>query len=96
MPNTPGEHLQFHAVIHGWVQGVGFRDFTRRSALLLSLVGWVRNLPDGTVEVDAEGERKALDRLSDLLRQGFPSASVSEVVVEWREKDGGLEGFEIR
>ena len=59
--------------------------------------GGFATIPDGTVEVVAEGEREELqDRLSDLLRQGFPSASVSEVVVEWREKEGGLEGFEIR
>jgi acylphosphatase len=77
------------------VQGVGFRFFVRERAALDGLAGWVRNTQDGDVEVEAEGEREAVDRFERALRQGPAGSRVDEVdVVEatpsWRR------GFEIR
>ena len=68
-----------HVVVRGRVQGVGFRWFVRERGRALGLTGWVRNLADGSVEVAAEGEPPALERLRMSLRQGPPGADVSSV-----------------
>ncbi|MCU0650491.1 MAG: acylphosphatase [Gemmatimonadaceae bacterium] len=70
-----------HVIVHGRVQGVGFRWFTQRTARHLGLTGWVRNLPAGTVEVYAVGPVDALDRLRDALHRGPAGASVEAVHV---------------
>lgn len=63
-----------HAVVHGRVQGVFFRASTQKKARALGLTGWVRNLPDGTVEVLAVGPRPALEALLAWLHEGPPLA----------------------
>ena len=68
-----------HAIVHGRVQGVNFRAYTAREAGRLRLRGWVRNLPDGTVEVQASGDPASLDTLERWLGQGPPSARVQRV-----------------
>lgn len=68
-----------HVVVRGRVQGVGFRYFVRERARALRLAGWVRNLPDGCVEVFAQGEDAALERLRAALRAGPPGARVAAV-----------------
>ena len=68
-----------HAIVHGRVQGVHFRVYTAREAGRLRLRGWVRNLPDGTVEVKAAGDVESLDALERWLGQGPPSARVLRV-----------------
>lgn len=83
------------AVVHGEVQGVGFRDATVRRAHKLGLMGWVRNGEDGTVEVHAEGSEAALDDLAVFLSDGPPHARVDEVSIE-RVKVEGHEQFAIR
>jgi acylphosphatase len=83
-------------IVSGLVQGVYFRDFTSRQALKLGLSGYARNLPEGTVEVQAEGERKRLEKLIDCLRTGPPAARVSEVVINWSEYSGGYSSFRIK
>jgi acylphosphatase len=65
-----------HVRVTGVVQGVGFRWFVRERARRLSLAGWVRNLPDGTVEVAASGEEGQLELLRGELRKGPPGAQV--------------------
>ncbi|MBI2845982.1 MAG: acylphosphatase [Chloroflexi bacterium] len=84
------------AQIHGRVQGVYFRDFTRTRARQLGLVGFAHNLSDGTVEVVAEGEREHLEKLLSALRSGPPSSAVEKVNVEWGETRGEFTAFEIR
>lgn len=70
-------HTRLEALVQGRVQGVFFRDFTRRHARRLGLVGRVRNLSGGsTVEVVAEGPRAALEELLTRLREGPPGAVV--------------------
>ena len=71
--------------VKGRVQGVWFRDSTRREALQLGLCGYAKNLPDGDVEVLAAGEESALDRLGLWLHEGPPMASVSEVQEQFLE-----------
>ena len=86
----------FYAIVHGLVQGVAFRHHTRVTANELGLSGWVRNLPNGTVELTAEGEETALQKLADWLEHGPRYARVDEVRLSWQEPTG-LEGpFQIR
>ena len=68
-------------LIEGRVQGVGFRYFTRKTARRLGLCGFVRNLPDGTVEAAAEGSDEALEGLEQSLRQGPPGSRVAAVKI---------------
>jgi len=84
-------------IVYGFVQGVFFRDFTSRRARELGLTGYVRNLRDvEAVEVQAEGERKQLEKLIGYLEVGPPSARVTRVVTEWSEYTGSYSGFGIR
>lgn len=75
-------------LVRGRVQGVGFRFFVLRAARAAGLAGWVRNLPDGSVELLATGEDDALTRLREALQQGPPAARV-ETVEETVEEDVG-------
>jgi len=85
------------AVVHGRVQGVYFRAFTRRQARELGLTGYVHNRRDWkTVEVQAEGERGQLDKLIDSLRSGPPGARVEKVETNWSEYTGSYADFGIR
>jgi acylphosphatase len=70
---------ELHVRIIGVVQGVGFRWFVRERARRLGLAGWVRNLPDGSVEVAAQGEGGQLDLLRAELLRGPSGASVDEL-----------------
>jgi acylphosphatase len=79
--------------VHGQVQGVGFRWWTRARALALGLAGSARNLPDGRVEVVAEGPRPACVALLAALRSGDTPGLVDTVVERWDTARGGLAGF---
>jgi acylphosphatase len=84
-------------LISGRVQGVGFRHFTYAQAIREQLSGWVRNLPDGRVEISAEGEREAVVRFELVIRQGPPGGRVDEVDVADAAAPGGpARGFAIR
>jgi len=87
---------QVHAIVIGRVQGVGFRAATTRLARQMELRGWVRNLPDGSVEVVAVGSDKQLRDFVIWLNQGPPGAYVSQVDVDWRDLAEDFEGFNIR
>lgn len=78
------------------MQGVGFRHWAARTALSLGLTGWVRNLPDGSVEVQAQGERESLDKMADWLRRGPSSARVARLTVIEKPPEWGEESFVIR
>lgn len=84
-----------HALVSGRVQGVFFRDHTRRWAGTLGLTGWVKNLRDGGVEVLAEGDREKIEALLARLRQGPPMGQVENVAVTWEEFTGEFEDFRI-
>jgi acylphosphatase len=68
-------------VISGRVQGVGFRYFTQEAAAREGIHGWVRNVPDGRVEIEAEGEAEALERFEHRVRHGPAGARVDRVDV---------------
>ena len=83
-------------VISGRVQGVGFRFFTHDAAAREGLHGWVRNLPDGRVEVSAEGDAEALARFDRHVRQGPAGARVTLVAVDDSTPTQRETGFSIR
>ena len=83
-------------IVYGRVQGVFFRAFVSRQATELGLTGYVRNMPDRTVEVQAEGERKQLEELIGVLRVGPPAAKVEKIVTNWSEYGGTYIGFSIK
>jgi acylphosphatase len=83
------------ARVTGQVQGVGFRQFTRQEARRLGLRGTVRNRPDGSVEVVAEGVEAQLRELLVRLRRGPAAASVAEVEAGWAAASGEYRSFEI-
>ena len=84
-----------HVVISGRVQGVGFRYHTRQTGERLALTGWVRNCPDGTVEVEAEGPGDSVEDLLAWLRTGPAGAHVEAARTTDREAQGGA-GFVVR
>ena len=91
------ECIRLHALVHGRVQGVFFRHFTRQHAHRLRLVGWVRNLADGTtVEVIAEGPRAVLHELLTRVQQGPPGAHVENVDTHWSAASREFSYFRIR
>lgn len=83
-------------IVRGVVQGVGFRFFTSDLARRLGIAGFVRNLPDGGVEIEAEGEERQISALLSELRIGPPAAHVAAVDVDDIEENGGHEGFRVR
>ncbi len=85
-----------HAIVKGKVQGVWFRDSTCREASKLNLVGWVKNLVDGTVEVKAEGNKDELYQLVEWLNVGSVRSDVENVDVIWTDPTGEFTQFEMR
>jgi acylphosphatase len=87
--------MRRRVVIHGYVQGVFFRDTTRRRAAERGVAGWVRNNPDGTVEAVFEGEPEAVASLVRFAGQG-PRGAVVERIDVTDEEPEGLSGFALR
>ena len=92
----PADAVRMTAWVHGFVQGVGFRWWTRSRALELGLVGSASNLADGRVEVVAEGTREACEALLTQLRGARTPGGVDKVVAQFGEARGGLRGFTER
>ena len=90
------ECKRLEAIVHGLVQGVGYRWHTRHVARRLNLLGYVRNRPDRTVEVVAEGTPHALREFLAYLETGPSSAVVERVDAEWLPSGGMFHGFEVR
>jgi len=88
--------LRLQLLVSGRVQGVCYRQSTAEVAARLGLQGWVRNLPDGRVELLAEGARGALEALLTACRRGPPAARVDAVEATWGEASGALGPFEVR
>ena len=87
--------MRKRVVVHGRVQGVFFRDSTRRRAEAAGVAGWVANRPDGTVEAVLEGDADAVESLVRWLHDGPRGAGVERVEVEDGEPEG-LTGFDVR
>lgn len=75
-------------IVHGRVQGVFYRNWTLANARQLGLAGWVRNLPDGTVEAHLEGEASAIERMIALMHEGPPHARVERIEQHAAEPEG--------
>jgi len=82
--------------VTGRVQGVFFRQSTVEMARPLGVNGWVRNLPDGSVEALFEGEREAVERAIAWCRQGPPRAKVDNLSVEWLDGPAECTEFATR
>ncbi len=87
---------QLHAIVHGHVQGVSFRYGAQIEAQRLKLAGWVRNLPDRTVESLAVGDQRALEAYLRWLKSGPPGARVTHVTETWTDSPEIFTTFEIR
>ncbi|HVE98315.1 MAG TPA: acylphosphatase [Mycobacteriales bacterium] len=92
-PDAAPEATRVTAWVHGQVQGVGFRWWTRCRARELGLVGWAANLDDGRVEVVAEGPRPACGALLEALRSPAAPGLVDQVTERWSEPVGGMSRF---
>jgi len=77
------------------VQGVGFRYFTQKQASLHSINGWVRNCPDGAVEIEAEGDEDNLSFFIGAIEQGPSFSRVTKIDISSLDKPRGLRGFDI-
>ncbi len=86
---------RIHLFVFGRVQGVFFRATVQKWAKELKLTGWVKNLPDGSVEVVAEGPMDKLKKLMNLAKEGPPGANVDYIEVEWENKKENFKSFEI-
>ena len=82
--------------VSGRVQGVGFRYFVRSTAGRVGVSGFVRNMPDGTVQAEVQGNPEGVDRFLDAIREGPPGARVDQVDVNEVPAEKEKEGFEIR
>jgi acylphosphatase len=84
-----------HVTIKGEVQGVNFREATRRKATEAGVSGWVTNRSDGSVEAIFEGPPEAVDQVVDFIREGPTAASVEQADVR-DEQPEGISGFDVR
>ena len=88
--------VRLTAWVHGQVQGVGFRWWTRSRALELGLTGFAANKADGRVHVVAQGSREACEKLLDLLEHGDTPGRVDSVIADWSAASDALSGFTER
>jgi acylphosphatase len=84
-----------HVSVTGRVQGVFFRAWARDQAIELRVTGWVRNCPDGRVDMHIEGEEAAVQKMIERLRRGPPSAQVDDVHL-WDVETFDFDDFEVR
>jgi acylphosphatase len=82
--------------IKGRVQGVNFRYHTSRTAEQHQVTGWVRNLPDGSVEALFEGRESDVRQVVEWCRQGPASARVEEINIDWEDGRGEFASFRVR
>jgi len=87
--------VRIEITVHGRVQGVAFRWYTRNQALSLGLTGWVRNLPDGSVRILAEGPRPDLEIFCDWTARGPDHARIDRRDISWSEAAGKFDDFLI-
>lgn len=88
--------MQLHILVSGRVQGVGFRDFARRSAEKFGVCGYAKNLVNGDVEVVAEGDKAALDEFLLLLQRGPSASKIDNIRFDELKSCSHHMGFEIR
>lgn len=87
---------QYHIIVSGRVQGVGFRYFTQSKAVEHQISGWVRNKMDGTVEIVAEGEEQNLQNFLASIQKGSPFSKVENIQLTEYDEVEGFQKFDIR
>jgi len=87
--------VRAHIMVSGRVQGVGYRAFAARVAVQQGLLGGVRNLDDGRVELDVEGKQAVIEALLHELKAGPPAARVTKIETEWSAATGRFSRFSI-
>ncbi len=85
-----------HIIVHGQVQGVGFRYFTQSHAEQLQVSGWVRNQYDGTVEIWGEGAQDRLEQFIRAVRLGPSHGRVETLDIDWQMATKNCQGFQVR
>ncbi|BCI52605.1 acylphosphatase [Mycolicibacterium litorale] len=93
---SDASEVRLTAWVHGHVQGVGFRWWTRSRALELGLSGFAANKPDGRVQVVAQGPRETCERLLALLEGGDTPGRVDKVIADWSDARERITGFDER
>jgi len=88
-------NIRTHLIIEGRVQGVWFRDSARREAITLGVLGWVKNRPDGTVEVLVEGPEEQVEKFVTWCHQGSPLSQVRQIHETREERKGQFKSFDI-
>ena len=88
--------MKAEVIVQGVVQGVGYRFFVLNQARLYNVKGYVKNMPDGTVQVVAEGDKGIVKDFIERLRIGPLSAHVTGIDVKWDEKDLGFTEFRLQ
>lgn len=86
---------QVHLLIAGFVQGIGFRQFIKHEARKRGVAGWVRNLPNGTVEALLQAKKPILDEMITFCKKGPMSTQVKDVAIEWQEAASQYSDFSI-
>lgn len=84
-----------HVIISGFVQGVGYRQFVKKTARNLNINGWARNIDHGRVEAGLAGPKEKIEEALKMLKKGPFLAEVKDVQIEWEDKEPDLNGFEI-
>ena len=84
-----------HLLVQGQVQGIGYRFFALKTARIVGVSGWVKNLPTGEVELEAEGEDTAIKQYIQTLRTKHPWAQIDNVAVNWLPYEGKFQDFKI-
>ena len=87
---------RYHLYVNGIVQGVGFRWYTQRIGNRIGVSGWVKNLPDGRVEIVVEGEDEKVERFLRELKEGYLGRNISEIEKNEEVYKGEFIDFEIR
>ncbi len=85
-----------HIIVKGRVQGVGFRYYVQSLAHSLNFQGTVRNLYNGNVEIEAEGDKKIIQELIEELRNGYMSSNVSDIKIDWMPYNKMFNDFRIK
>lgn len=91
-----GDLVRYFGTARGRVQGVGFRMYVQQHALELGITGWVKNMSDGSVTMELQGESAAVDKLEQIIRAGNYFIKVQSLELATRELEPGEKRFEIR
>lgn len=87
--------IHAHMLVRGHVQGVGFRYYVQMKALQGNIRGWVKNLPDNSVEIAAEGTSEALHSFVKAVKKGSPLSVVEDIEINEKEEIEGYSAFDI-